>query len=328
MAGRQLGESWRADLLRSASLRPDDQQWWTKPIYRDLVGAYLPHLPDLYAGMAEGAGIARNKLVVPIPQDLGSGCTSFAIAPIATRDGGPICGQTKDAAAKYVRRNVILKLELTDAPSALTMTYPGMLFGHGFIADRCAIFRNSIAIQSNPKDSALPYNAWGILALHCRTVDEVCAVTERFPIAEPFHCTVCDSQGGIVGIEHADGDTAFLRPIDGIYTHANNILSDPSLLAREACDADYRRRSQHRRDRLMQRLREDNGRSTRQSVTAAMRDHDGHPYSVCNHESERFCTTAALVAEPAKGILQVTTSSPCCNAPIEHRLTTQESIQS
>lgn len=324
--GRLLGEQWRDFFQRTLARHPGSEQWWNKPAFRGLVERFVPHLPELYLGMAEGAGIRRDQFVVPVPADIAaeSGCTSFAVAPGATRDGELICGQTKDAAAKYVRRNVILKLELSDAPSALTMTYPGMLFGHGFVAGRCAIFRNSIWVNPLVKADPLPYNAWGILALHCRTVDEVCALTESHAVAEPFHCTICDPEGDIVGIEHADGDTAILRPTDGLYTHANNIVSDGPLLRREGADAEYRRNSQHRRDRLMARLRQERGRLTAESVADALRDHEGYPHSVCNHESERFCTTASLVAQPARGRLLVTSGSPCGNAPVEYQLAQEE----
>jgi isopenicillin-N N-acyltransferase-like protein len=271
--------------------------------------------------MAEGAGIASDELVAPVPADMAAGCTSFAVAPGSTRDGQLICGQTKDAPADRVRRNVILKLSPSDAPSALTMTYPGMLFGHGFITRGCAIFRNSIGMNAVPTADPLPYDAWGILALHCKTVEDVCALTESHPVADPFHCTICDARGGIVGIEHADGDTAVLHPSQGVYAHANNILSDGPLRCREAVDAEFLTRSQHRSDRLRRRLIEDNGRSTPETVHNALCDHDGYPYSVCNHESERFCTTAALIAEPTRGRLLISTGSPCCNDLQEYRLT-------
>jgi isopenicillin-N N-acyltransferase-like protein len=318
--GRMLGERWRAALRASSDKRRGEEQWWRRPIFQGLIKTHAPHVPELYAGMAEGAGIATAELIAPVPSDLSAGCTSFAVAPDATRDGRLICGQTKDAPTERTRRNVILKLSPSDAPPALTMTYPGMLFGHGFVAGGCAIFRNSICVNPVPTRDALPYDAWGLLALHCKTVDDVCALTEGRPVTEHFHCTVCDTRGGIVGIEHADGESAFLRPMAGLYTHANNINSGGALLAREACDEDFRKHSQHRRDRLMHRLRESGRRSTIETVHQALCDHDGHPFGVCNHESERFCTTAALVAEPARGSLLISTGPPCRNAPKEFRL--------
>jgi isopenicillin-N N-acyltransferase-like protein len=314
-----LGKAWRAVLTRVASIRSRNPQWWRQQQFRRLVSRHIPHIPELYEGMAEGAKIDPKKLVIPTPQDVFAGCTSFAMDASATRNGRLLCGQTKDTPINRIGRYQVLRIAPTDAPASLTLTYPGMLFGHGFVAGGCAVFRNSLHAGKQAGKS-LPYGVWGLLSLHCTSVAEVIALLERFGVNESFHCTVCDASGSIAGIENGAGGVAVLQAKDGIYTHGNNVLSGSALKRHELVDRSYVRFSTRRTSRLAELLSRDRTRLTPQLVLAALSDHQGYPRSICNHESDDFSTTAAIVAEPSTGRLWVSSGPPCENWPVEYRL--------
>ena len=308
-----LGSAWKEAVELGAAQATSEHPWWKVRRNARLISQYAPQLPDLYRGMAAGAGVSENLVSSRAPRDSG-GCTSFALAPSVTVDAAPVCGQNKDVSFTRGLQFVVLRIRPSDAPAYLTLTYPGWLFGHGFVRGGTALFRNQLYIP--PSQKGLPYAAWGLLALHCRTVDEVVELTREHGVREAFHVTVADEQGGIIGIQHGAAGTVCLRPKRGIYTHANCILASKGLMRGETPDPVFDRAdSLHRTERLRRRLEAERGRLTAQLACAALCDHDGYPVSVCRHESKAAMTAASVVAEPTRGRLYVTRGLPCQSWP-------------
>lgn len=317
--GVMLGKAW-CDTLRLSAQRfgPGERAWWTQQTFQKLVDRYAPHLPELFRGMAKGAGVPAEKVgAQPLPHKAPS-CTSFALQRHVTLDRTPISGQTKDTSSSRTFLYLILRLKLTDAPSALTLTYPGWLFGHGFVKGRCAVFRNSLF--AGVGHGELPYEAWGLLALHCESVEEVVELTRKHGVRVAGHCTIADEKGSIVGIEVGRGGIAVLRPERGIYTHANAIRSSKRLLRYEELSKAHRENSLFRERRLRERLEAERGRLTVQLVCSALSDHERYPLSICRHEKESFQTTAVVIVQPTNGRLFTTRGAPCQNPLVRYSL--------
>ena len=316
-AGVLLGYAWQEALKLTAQKRSSESvPWWADRRFRKLIDRLAPHLPDLYRGMSKGAGVPEEQVTTPMTRS--PLCTSFAVKPSVTLDGIPISGQTKDTPLSQAFRYQVLRLKLKGAPSALTLTYPGWLFGHGFVQGGCSIFRNSL--YAGPGKGLLPYDIWGLLALHCPTVDEVAEFTREHGVLSPAHCTIADEHGGVIGIEMGKGGIAILKPKRGIYTHANAVVSGNRLRKHEATDEHFAADSLHREGRLRANLEADAGRLTAQLAYMALCDHVGFPRSVCRHESDSRLTSSAVVAEPTRGLLHVSRGTPCQNWPKTYTL--------
>jgi len=314
-----LGCTWKDTLTLDADRAESDRAWWKDRRLRALISKYAPHLPDVYRGMASGAGVPEHLVSWRSPVEERGACTSFAIAPGASLDGTPISGQAKDVSRRRGLQLLVLRVKMTDAPSMLTLTYPGWLFGHGFVKGGTSIFRNSLYVEG--RDRGLPYAIWGILALHCHTVADVMELTREHGISGAAHVTVSDEEGGIIGIENGRGGPAFLKPKRGIYTHANCVISGKRMLRYERGDPVFHREdSLHRTARLRTRLEADRGRLTAQLAYGALCDHEGYPVSLCRHESLGAMSSANVIAEPTGGLLHVTRGTPCQNWPRTYRL--------
>lgn len=314
--GEMLGNLWKSALAMEASLAKGGPPWWRSPQYVPLVEKYCPHLPDIYRGMARAAGVSEDVLGAQLASDAAGGCTSFALAPEATLEGIPISGQNKDVSAARAQEMIVLRLKMTGAPSLLAVTYTGSiwLYGHGFVQGGTAIFRNSLYVEWSTK--GMPYMAWGLVAMHCPTVDDVIEMTKRYGVQEAFHVVVADQRGGIVGIEGGRDGFAFLRPEQSIYAHANAVVSDGPLRATEKDTGAFRRaESVHREKRLVEQFTADRGRLTAPLAYRALCDHDGYPVSTCRHQSPEVRTGAAIIAEPTRGLLHVTRGAPCQHWP-------------
>jgi len=79
--------------------------------------------------------------------------------------------------------------------------------------------------------------------------------------------------------------------------------------------------SRFREAHLRKLLNDERGRLTAAKAMMCLADHVGYPHSLCRHliaGEPRFCTTAAVVAEPTKGLLHVTRGNPCANWPASY----------
>ena len=331
--GEQIGAAWCATLAQLATeYSPDSLPWWMDKKYARAIDRYAPHLAVLYQAMARGAGlreqqigertqIAKEKSAITNTRSDATGCTSFAIAPARTLHHQTICGQTKDTPLDRVERYQVLRMACTDAPSALTLTYPGQLFGHGFVRSGCSIFRNSLFVASPPAQG-LPYFAWGLLALHCKNVDEVIELTEALCSDQNFHCTISDEQGNIAGIEMSGGEFEVLRADDGIYVHANTPRCERFITTEQNALTDYFKRSDSlfREQRLQELLSNRPDRLTAQIAFYSLSDTQGFPLGISRFQSAQACTTAAVVAEPTRGLLHVCRGCPTQNWPVTYTL--------
>lgn len=318
-AGVQLGYAWREALMVEAKDWPAGHKpWWLEKRYDKLIAEYAPHLPDLFRGMAKGAGMPEDRISHPVEPDQKCGCTSFAIHPDQTLDGIPISGQTKDTGPNRWFQFQVLRLKLTNAPSMLTLTYQGWPFGHGFVKGGCAIWRNSLYVADG--EGKLPYSVWGLLATYCETVEDVQRLTRDWGVYRSGHCAVADEHGGIIGIEFGKKGPGLLNPVGGIYVHANAVRSKKMMNQKEGGENFGRENSLHREARLNERFKPDKGRLTAQLAMYAMTDHVGYPMSVCRHEGTKAMTTSAVVVEPTRGLMHVTRGNPCSNWPVTYRL--------
>lgn len=317
--GYGLGRAWREALRQQCPPTTEHgaRPWWERPVVKRLVSRFAPHLPALFEAMARGAEMPVERLVPLGPA--ADGCTTFAIAAQHTADGIPLCGQTKDTPLDRKSRFVVLRLRMYDAPSLLTLTYPGWLFGHGFAAGGCALWRNSLNTTGRP--TGLPLPIWGLLASHCPRVEDVAEMTREHGIDTSCHTTVADMHGGIAGIECTDGGIDVLEPENGIYVHANAVRGRAALCATEVdLDTFHRADSAARERRFRELAGASLGGITPEMLMGFLADHQNHPLGICRHQNPEASTTAAVVAEPTKGLLHVVRGNPCSNRAISIRL--------
>lgn len=329
--GVALGDRWRAALrLRAATAGAGMVSLLCTVAIRRLLERYAPVLVDLHRGMARGAGLLDTQLLSVYPSGTGTteGCTSFAAQPAATRDGVPLSGQSKDTPADRIARYEVLALETREGLGLLTLTYPGWLFGHGFAVGGCAIFRN--ALNGGNPGGALPYDVWGLLAQTCPTVEQVRELTRAHGVRDGFHCVLADEQGGVLGIEAGRGGYAFLEPKDGLYVHANHVVSGEPLSAHADEPPCYGLAGSHIREaRLRARLESLGNRLTAALAFDAFTDHEGHPDSLCSDaRASGDMTTAVVVAEPVHRRLLVSRGLPCQNPAVAYALSAMSPLPS
>jgi isopenicillin-N N-acyltransferase-like protein len=328
--GRAYGEQARDRILPHllnqqrimTALRPGEPEWWRRE-----VGAYLrpyedlaPHVVEEMQGLARGAGLAfeeilllnvRDELVASHAATVQEACTSFGCHGAVTLDGRPVLGQTKDTAAISQDLYVVTATYQQDRPDLLQMPYAGELGVFGLSSSGMSAFGNSLYVRGRGRGT-IPWSLFRRLTLEARSIDEVSALIGRHGIATPGSLTIGDGTGRVVAVENTDNGHAIVEAQDGILVHANHIDS-PGMTAGEDYPEPERSASHRRQARLRELLEVEKRRLTAPLAMRCLMDHTNYPRSICRHAScaGDIQTTAALVVEPAAGLLHVVRGQPC-----------------
>ena len=112
-------------------------------------------------------------------------------------------------------------------------------------------------------------------------------------------------------------------PSPVIATHANHPEGDKTAPFEAYPDSTEHELSRHRMHRLYSLLDAERGRLMAQKAWMALADHAHYPGGICRHivcsDGNRY-TSAAVVAEPAKGMLHIVRGTPCANWPVTYSL--------
>lgn len=270
-------------------------------------GAWLDQVKDLdpaYAamvhGLSDGSGYpllylaalnARYELFYGEFASLGlaTACTSFALLPERTEDGHLLLGENWDWFPEA--EGLWLRVEWGDL-AVLAFTEAGIAGPKiGLNSAGIGLAVNGLLSHLDRWDGeGLPFHVrtWRVLLSH--DLGEAVAAVETGGSPGSANFVIGDAGNGrAVSLERAPNETARVEPIQGILVHANHFLASERLGVREPL-AEERRSTHLRRRRLTELLARaaQQGPLSVTGVQEALRDHAGHPDSVCRHESPVF----------------------------------------
>jgi isopenicillin-N N-acyltransferase-like protein len=313
--GRQYGEILRERYAGTF------EEWLKKSfdlsgmpaVARKMLEARAPHLFELYEGLREVVG-DMPPLPAPAAE---AGCTSFGVTGAVTLDGFPISGQTKDTGLASAERYIVLRLRMQGAPTILTLTYPGDMVGYGMWSNGMSIFRNSLYSRA-PGTGGLSLWQWALLALSGSSVHEAAEIARRFGLRDTGNGLLSDGAGESLSVEFNAGGVGVVPARDGIATHANHPVAVETTPWEQDPGSGRLADSRRRMERLRELLQVEAGRLTPQRALQCLADHANYPNGLCRHGSADLLTTAAVVAEPTRGLLHVVRGQPCANWPVTY----------
>jgi hypothetical protein len=123
---------------------------------------------------------------------------------------------------------------------------------------------------------------------------------------------VAHESGVIINFEASPEQTYPLYPQDGLLTHSNHFTATAAVIQAIGCDVgpDSLYRIQRVRDLLEPKL----GDITVEDVQNALRDHAGHPRSVCRHSEngrDGSASIASIVIDLGAKTMHVASGPPC-----------------
>ena len=324
--GRWYAETVRERYPGYRKYFPTSRWWKELPGHvKRLYELHVPHLPDLFDGLHDGAGPTDSQEVPVASRERPVGCTSFGVSGSVALDGQPMSGQSKDTRTESGALYIVLRMRIKDAPTVLVLAYPGEVRGYGIWSTGMSRFGNSLYSKAGA-DNGLTAGDWAYLALSGTSVHDAVELARRFGIQGDGNHLITDPQGESLSVEFNAGGVSVIPARDGIATHGNH-AEGPETGPFEAYEDNEgpseRENSRYRMHGLWQLLNAERGRLTPQRAFMAQADHTYYPQGVCRHWVEgmpEMETTAAVVAEPTGGKLHVVRGQPCCNWPTTYTI--------
>ncbi|HEU5298640.1 MAG TPA: C45 family peptidase [bacterium] len=350
--GRAAGEAIAENLRiyydrfqREARLTPAETRERAR-MYLAVIDREEPAYGAAMRGVAEGAGLALDDVAVlnaryeifysqystinqAAAQPHGipaGGCTAFAVTPDVSSDGHLYLGQNWDWFPAV--RGVVLRRRAGGGAALLAFTEAGIVGGKiGMNAHGLGLVINGL-LSSRDDWSTLytPFHVrtWRILHAHALR-DAVRVVTDELrSCSANFLIGQAGDPSEVVDIEAAPHATCALAPEGGVLAHANHFV-DPGRLDVWQPLAEEKTSTYHRADRMHAMLAK--GARTRsldaQSIMGILRDHDGHPDSVCRHpnltlpEEERVESVVSVIEDLTAGRFYVAGGTPCTTPFVE-----------
>lgn len=347
-AGAAIAENLRIyfdRFQREAKLTPAQTRERGR-MYLAVIDRDAPGYGAAMRGVADGAGIALDDIAVlnaryeilysqystinqaaAHPHGIpAGGCTAFAVTPEVSADGHLYLGQNWDWFPAV--RGVVLRRSGGEGPSVAAFTEAGIVGGKiGMNGWGLGLVINGL-LSSRDDWSRLhtPFHVRTWRILHARRLrDAVRVVTD-----EPRSCSAnfLIAQRGepaeVVDIEAAPQATCALAPEGGVLAHANH-FEDPSRLDVWQPLAEEKTSTYQRASRMQALLAE--GARTRSldapALMRILRDHDGHPDSVCRHpnprlpEEERVESVVSVIEDLTAGRFYVAGGTPCTTPFVE-----------
>ena len=325
--GRQIGEATR-ELIRGFCSIAMERVNKTAAVTRaeadavavrclKLTRDYNEPLIEELEGTAEAAGVPLMDLMLlqvrnQLTAEAESACTSISLQP-------GIVAQNWDNDPELDPFTVVLTRHPDDRPSLTTLTQAGLIAYIGFNDSGLGACLNTLPAPT--RIHGVPHY-FTLRDLYEQTnLDDAVSSIARAPRAIPANIILTSPQGP-ANMEVTIDDVHVLRPDDGHgLTHTNHCLH-PDLIPINQRFPELIQ-SHSRKTRIDALVPSSTPESTAdqhsidlEPIKTALRDHDGHPRSICRHANDDpdtgfWSTVFSVIIEPAARQMHVTRGTPC-----------------
>lgn len=323
--GRQIGEAAR-DLIRGFCEVAVQRVNRTVKISRESAmrvaqgsiqwaESYAPDMVEELRGTAEATGLTLTDLMLlQVRNQLradDAGCTSFSLSGVS--GVGRIAAQNWDNDPFLDQFTTVLTRRPTGKPALMTVTQAGLIAYVGFNSSGIGLCLNTLPAPSRKWGVPHYFTVREILEADC--LDGAVSAVSRAERAIPANIMLTTPQGP-ANLEVTIDQVYVLRDAgNGLVTHTNH-ARHPDLAAvnhgfPELIQSHPR---QARIDRLLDKPA--GSEWSLPQVQAALRDHDGHPQSICRHTNDDplsgfWQTVFSVIIAPESQAMYLTRGTPC-----------------
>ncbi|HLF27170.1 MAG TPA: C45 family peptidase [Anaerolineae bacterium] len=284
---------------------------------------------DALRGVADGSGFDFDQLAALNVRyeilyyqftlnALGDGCTAFAVLPEASANGHLLLGQNWDWIPQ-VQGAVLHTLE----PGGLetwSFTEAGIVGGKiGLNSAGLGLAINGLNTTGDDWSRlSKPFHVRCYEILRARNFDAAVQVVTGARRACSTNFLIAQTPERVVDVEAAPDAVRLLDCERGCLVHTNHFLDPDALGVVEPYAASTPRTTFHRLDRFRELLQVKRPLAI-EDLQGYLRDHAGHPDSVCRHPHpaapphDRYRTVTSVVMDLHDRILHVSDGPPCEN---------------
>ena len=339
--GRQLGEAARQEICGLCEIALNRVQRIVRvrrttamdvarrciPFVED----YAPHMLEELRGTAEGAGVSLDDLMllqirnhlqsedVFAAMTAESGCTSLALAAEAMEKDSAfgLVAQNWDNDPELDPFTIVLTRRPEGKPTLTTLAQAGLIGYIGFNSEGIGLCLNTLPAPQRPL--GVPHYFTVRAILESSSLDEAFATVSRAERAIPANIMLNTSQGPADLEVTLDGVRVLRDEGSGRLAHTNHCLHPDLACINEQFPELIQSVPRRRRIDALLGISPPGGEAERvtiERVKTALRDHDGHPRSICRHENNDritgyWQTVFSVIIEPAAQRMHVTRGTPC-----------------
>lgn len=284
---------------------------------RDTLSVSVPEAMDELTGIAEGAGVLVEEVLVingrseiinlhaQRPKDISKvddGCTSAVVLPEMTESRRLLHVQNWDWLPECADSTVVLKIHPETGPSILTFVEAGGLARAGFNSEGVSITGNNlICAQDGKAPFGVPLSVIRRRVLEAGGYSQALTELHGLPRTVSNNMTIsCATSGDCLNFETTPAQIYWQAPEGSCLTHANHFVI-PAARARETDLGIARGADTLFRDRRLRHLIEAGGRAhTLDTLAEALDDRFGSPRGIIRipkgNEGEASAYLSATVA--------------------------------
>ena len=251
------------------------------------IGRYDAAMLEELEGIALGAAVTLGEVISlnarsELMRLAEEGCTAVACLPESTADRHTLLAQNWDWHPTRRATSVLLRILPDDGPAILTFVEAGALARCGLNEHGIGVVGNALECLDGTRAHGVPVSLLRRRILGSSSLAEAVDAIRSAPRGTSANHLVASAEGAALSSEATPDQVFGVDPEDGLLTHSNHFL------AAEATDAVVDTGIARTVDTLVRhtRLREliEAGRPvTPETLEDALRDHDGHPVSICRH---------------------------------------------
>jgi len=287
--------------------------------YLPFVEGALPQYIDEMRGLAEGAGVSFDDILVlntieSITADrLHLGCTSLAAGGEACADGSVVVAHNEDWYPEDLEDVFLVHAEPEGEPSFLAVSYGGLLPNIGFNA--AGIAQCCDTVYATDVRLGIPRTIVARHVLAATNLDQAAQAALHPQRAAGYNHLLASADGDIVNLEASATRHESLPASGGLAAHTNHYVSPAMTVVEE--DPQARVHSRARLDRARRRLDRLHGTIDAAGLASVLADHDDFPYSICSHvlnepsPLDNQVTIASLVMDLTRRTMLAGWGNPC-----------------
>ncbi len=297
---------------------------------------YIPYLekvnPELMLearGIAKGAEISLEEVMIlntryeqlKFPNETEgtenhageAECTLYAVEAEATSEKEMIVGQNWDNSPFMGKNLYILHIDEENGTKILALTEPAQLCRSGMNNHGIGLSCATLLSKKDYPGIGIPTNFMRRRLLQCRSLDEAMDCLRQFHPCVSLNYLLGSANDKKAFVAETNPEQHyFVYTSRGVVAHGNDFVVNP-LLDRFIPADSYTHRH-FRGQRLGYLLMERVGQITPEYVMECLKDHQGYPASVCNHNpTDGLQTIASTVYCLDRGYAYICWGNPCEN---------------
>jgi isopenicillin-N N-acyltransferase-like protein len=294
--------------------------------YAGAIAAQSPAYAAGMRGVAEGSGLSYAEIAaLNVRYELfyyqfgvnavADGCTAFAVLPEASADGHLLIGENWDWVAGV--RGAVLHSREPDGLEVLSFSEAGIVGGKiGLNSAGVGLLINGLT--STDDDWARlrkPFHVRCYEILRSRTFEAAADVITGSDRSCSANFVLAQAPRRVLNIETSPHAAVTSGCVSGCLAHTNHFV-DPGALGVSEPPVEKSPHSYYRLERMGELLGATRPLSLA-NLQAALRDHQGHPYSICFHidpeepPEEHYESVVSAIIDLHAGALYLSDGPPC-----------------